>query len=109
MDAGWYNNVRKGLVCENIFKVLFSAQLSLETLSSAEASFIFFVRAGKWEEVKSKRAKPGEIGKWKRAGDTGKGEREKKRRLPPFCFSRRPLRSPYFFHFRVFLSLFPLN
>ena len=50
--------------------------MSVVPLSSAEASY-FFVRAGNWGEVKSKRAEPGENRNESARGTLG---REKERR-----------------------------
>ncbi len=62
--------------------------LNENALSSPEASY-FFIRAGKWGEVKSKRAERRENRNESARGTLG--------------ISRRPPRSPYFCIFRVFL------
>ena len=59
------------VVCLQAF--LFFPSCSKRALSSSEASFIVFVLAGKWGEVKSKRAEPADKGNEtaRPHGDTG--------------------------------------
>jgi len=64
-----------------------------DPLSSAEASY-FFVRAGNWGEVKSKRAEPGENRNQSARETLGREKERRVPRAPPIfhfsCFSRSP-------------------
>ena len=61
--------------------------LGESSLSSAETSY-FFVRAGNWGEVKSKRAEPGENRNESARGTLG---REKERREALLCINVMPV------------------